>query len=152
MVSEVDDYVGQILNHLEDTGLAQNTIVIFISDHGEYLGDYHTYGKGAPGNDCISRVPCIVRWPEGVASGTTVSGLTEALDILPTILDLCGISHRYVCHQDGKELLFDHESDPNEYSDISDSPEYATILADLRHQMCQRLLNTPLPKRREWAY
>jgi arylsulfatase len=55
MISEVDHHVSRILDHLSASGLAENTIVLFVSDHGEYLGDYHTYGKGASGNDCIPR-------------------------------------------------------------------------------------------------
>jgi arylsulfatase len=191
MVTEVDHHVGRILDHLDETGLSENTIVFFISDHGEYLGDYHTYGKGAPGHDCVSRVPCIVRWPQGGKPGTTVTGLTEAVDIVPTILDLCSIptpksvqgasfrpalegeaehgkqsamtesgpctsirtdQYRYVCYQDGRELLYDHASDPEEYTDVSALPDYAEVLANHRHQLCQRLLSTTLRKRREWAY
>ena len=191
MISEVDHHVGQLLDHLDETGLSDNTIIFFISDHGEYLGDYHTYGKGAPGNDCISRVPCIVRWPQGGQQGIDVSGLTEAVDVVPTILDLCGIpvpksvqgrsfrpalegdttygkdsaltesglcssirtdGHRYVCYQDGKEMLFEHESDPDEYIDLSENADYQDILSEHRLQLCRRLLNTKLPRRREWAY
>ncbi|MBK34565.1 MAG: hypothetical protein CME26_03415 [Gemmatimonadetes bacterium] len=63
MISEVDHYVGKLLDHLDERGLADNTIVLFVSNHSEYLGDYHTYGKGPPGQDCISRVPCLVRAP-----------------------------------------------------------------------------------------
>ena len=91
MITEVDDYVGQILHHLEDRGLTDNTIVLFVSDHGEYLGDYHTYGKGPPGQDCISRVPCVLRWPGQIPAGRTVHELTEAVDVLPTLLQAAAI-------------------------------------------------------------
>ena len=77
MISEVDDHVGRLVGHLDDRGLRDNTIVLFISDHGEYLGDHNTYGKGPPGHDCISRVPCIVRFPDGAESNLTASGLQE---------------------------------------------------------------------------
>lgn len=191
MISEVDHHVGRILGHLDEHGLTENTIVFFISDHGEYLGDYHTYGKGAPGNDCISRVPCIVRWPAGAEAGTTVTGLTEAVDVLPTILDACAIPipraaqgrsfrpalqgdatfgkesaltecnkctslrtdrYRYVCHENGRESLFDLHTDPGEYIDLAGSADHASIVADHRHQLCRRLMNARLPERREWAY
>ena len=191
MITEVDHHVGRLLDHLEETGLAENTVVFFISDHGEYLGDYHTYGKGAPGNDCISRVPCIVRWPGGGQKGHEVTSLTEAIDVVPTILDLCAVpiptavqgqsflsvlegndypgrssaltesepctairtdGHRYVCYRDGREMLYDLEADPHEYSDVSSDSDYSAVLADHRLELCQRLMSTSLPRRREWAY
>lgn len=56
MVSEVDHLVGRILSRLDELGLAQNTLVVFTSDHGEWLGQHLRYGKGHPGDDCVSRV------------------------------------------------------------------------------------------------
>jgi arylsulfatase len=92
MISEVDYYVGKLLDRLEELDLSDNTIVLFTSDHGEYLGDHLRYQKGYPGEDCISRVPCIVRWPRGIAEpGRTFDGLVEAVDVLPTLLECAGI-------------------------------------------------------------
>nr|WP_243896246.1 sulfatase-like hydrolase/transferase [Paenibacillus sp. F411] len=92
MVSEVDEYVGKLLDRLDALGLSENTIVVFTSDHGEYLGEHLRYQKGYPGEDCISRVPCIIRWPAGIQKpGRVFSGITEAVDILPTVLECCGI-------------------------------------------------------------
>lgn len=92
MISEVDYYVGKLLDRLEELGLSDNTIVLFTSDHGEYLGDHLRYQKGYPGEDCISRVPCIVRWPRGIAEpGRKFDGLVEAVDVLPTLLECAGI-------------------------------------------------------------
>jgi arylsulfatase A-like enzyme len=191
MISEVDDHVGRILNHLDGLGKRDNTIVLFISDHGEYLGDYHTYGKGPPGHDCISRVPCIVRFPDGAESGLTVSGIQEAVDVLPTLLDLCAIpipgnvqgqsfrralegdasfgresalteslncrairtdAHRYVCHRDGREELYDLTVDPGEYIDVADNSTHVSVLTHHRRLLIQRMMGACLPRRREWAY
>lgn len=92
MVSEVDHHVGRILQALDDSGQADNTIVVFTSDHGEYLGQHARWGKGAPGHECVQRVPLIIRFPDGAtAPGRTCSGLVEAVDVLPTLLDGCGI-------------------------------------------------------------
>jgi arylsulfatase len=91
MVSEVDHHVGQLLDCLERQGIADNTVVIFTSDHGEYLGDHQNYGKGAPGHDCVSRVPCLIRWPAGAAGSGTANGITEAVDVVPTLLEAAGI-------------------------------------------------------------
>jgi arylsulfatase A-like enzyme len=104
MVSEVDDRVRQILSCLDDLGLANSTIVVFTSDHGEWLGEHLRYGKGYPGHDCVSRVPLIVRWPSGIsAPGRTVSTLVESVDILPTLLGCAGIPIPY--HLQGSSLL-----------------------------------------------
>jgi arylsulfatase A-like enzyme len=92
MVSEVDHHVGRILGRLDDLGLRQDTIVIFTSDHGEWLGEHLRYGKGYPGHDCVSRVPFIVRWPAGIAApGRTSHSIIEAVDVVPTLLSCAGI-------------------------------------------------------------
>ena len=91
MVSEVDHHVGQLLDCLDRQGIADNTIVIFTSDHGEYLGDHQNYGKGAPGHDCVSRVPCLIRWSSGAGGSGVANGITEAVDVVPTLLEAAGI-------------------------------------------------------------
>lgn len=90
MVSEVDHWVGRILDCLEAQGLADNTLVLFTSDHGEWLGEHLRYGKGMPGPDCVSRVPFMVRGP-GVRAATRCDEIVEAVDAVPTLLELCGI-------------------------------------------------------------
>ncbi len=92
MVSEVDRHVGRILSALEEEGQAENTIVVFTSDHGEWLGEHLRWGKGWPGADAVSRVPLLVRWPAGeLAAGRRVSDIVEAVDVLPMLLDCAGI-------------------------------------------------------------
>ena len=92
MVSEVDHHVGRILAALAAHGLAENTIVLFTSDHGEWLGEHLRFGKGYPGDDAVSRTPLIVRWPAGIAApGRVVSQMVEAVDIVPTLLETAGI-------------------------------------------------------------
>jgi arylsulfatase A-like enzyme len=92
MISEVDHHVGRILAQLDQQGLADNTIVLFTSDHGEWLGDHLRFGKGYPGDDAASRVPLIVRWPTGIAApGRTERYIVEAVDVLPTLLECAGI-------------------------------------------------------------
>ncbi|MFQ6040717.1 MAG: sulfatase, partial [Candidatus Poribacteria bacterium] len=104
MVSEVDYHVGRILDCLDDCGIAENTIVIFTSDHGEWLGEHLRYGKGFPAHDCISRVPLIIRWPEGVKShGRTVSGIVEGVDVIPMLLEAAGVPIPY--YLQGHSLL-----------------------------------------------
>lgn len=104
MVTELDHHAGKILAHLEALGLAEDTIVIFTSDHGEWLGEHGRYGKGYPGDDSVTRVPLVIRWPNGGAmSGTTVSQVVEAVDVLPTLLECAGI--QTPPHLQGRSLL-----------------------------------------------
>ena len=92
MISEVDHHVGRILAHLEERGLRDDTIIVFTSDHGEWLGEHLKYGKGYPAPDCISRVPLLIRCPAGDAQrGRTVQQIVEAVDVVPTLLELAGI-------------------------------------------------------------
>ena len=91
MVAQVDDGVGKILNTLRETGLYDDTVIVFTSDHGEFLGDHGRIQKGMPGHDCITNVPCIVSYPRRFPGGRRSQALVEAVDILPTLLDLCGI-------------------------------------------------------------
>jgi len=92
MVSEVDHHVGRILAHLDALGLRDDTLVVFTSDHGEWLGEHLRYGKGYPGHDCVTRVPLIMRWPGHLEQpGRTESGLVEGVDVLPTLLESAGI-------------------------------------------------------------
>ena len=90
MISEVDDFVGRILGALDAEGLRDNTIVVFTSDHGEWLGTHLKFGKGYPADDAVSRVPFIVSAPNG-ESGQNVDDIVEAVDIVPTLLSLAGI-------------------------------------------------------------
>lgn len=95
MVSEVDDHVGRILETLARRGFDRTTMVIFTSDHGEWLGRYGRYGKGYPADDAVSRVPLLVRLPDGPDGARPVAPVVEtvveAIDVLPTILETVGI-------------------------------------------------------------
>jgi arylsulfatase A-like enzyme len=92
MVSEVDTHAGRILAALDELDLSENTLVVFTSDHGEWLGEHLRYGKGFPAHDCISRVPCLIRWSSEIAEpGRTIASLVEAVDIVPTLLECIGI-------------------------------------------------------------
>ncbi len=90
MCELIDDQVGRIMATLESTGQRENTIVIFMSDHGEMLGDHGIYFKGPHFYDATVRVPLILSWPPRFQSGLRVTGLTELIDLVPTLLDACG--------------------------------------------------------------
>jgi Arylsulfatase A and related enzymes len=86
MCDLIDDQVGRMLDSLERSGQLDNTIVIFMSDHGELLGDHGMYLKGPHFYDCSVRVPLIVRGP-GIRGGRRIASLTELADLAPTLLE-----------------------------------------------------------------
>lgn len=91
LVTHVDDCIGYILNTLEEENLLENTIIIFTSDHGEFLGDHGRIQKGPPGQDCITNVPLLVSYKNHISENIEFDQLVESVDIVPTILDYCGV-------------------------------------------------------------
>lgn len=91
-VSFVDEQIGRILRALEETGSLDNTLILFSSDHGEYLGDYGCFGKRGM-HDVSSRVPLIVRWPGGELGGERCDCPASLVDFAPTFLSAAGIGY-----------------------------------------------------------
>ncbi len=91
MVTLIDDEVGRILAALDDLGLAENTLVIFTSDHGEMLGDHQLLLKGPMLYEGAVRVPLILRWPGHLPNGARCGDLVEWIDLCPTMLDVAGV-------------------------------------------------------------
>ncbi len=89
MVSLIDDQIGRILATLEEQGLAENTVVVVLSDHGDYLGDHGFYGKGLP-YDSVLRIPLIWHGPQIV--NRQITSVASTLDIAPTLLDLAQVT------------------------------------------------------------
>lgn len=90
-MTAIDDQVGKLMKALELLGLKENTIVFFLSDHGEMLGSHGDIWKRLPWEESI-RVPGILRWPRQVKGGQEKQALLTHLDLAPTLLSLCGIS------------------------------------------------------------
>ncbi|MBN1864660.1 MAG: sulfatase-like hydrolase/transferase [Victivallales bacterium] len=89
-ISLIDDWIGRILDAIENRGNIENTIIVFWSDHGELLGDHGRVYKETF-HESSMRVPLIVSWPGRFASGVESDALVEIIDIFPTILDSLGI-------------------------------------------------------------
>ena len=91
-VTLVDRWVGHLLETLEDTGHAKDTIVVFTSDHGCMLGEQGEIHKGQDRlrNQC-TRLPLLIRHPKGKGAGQRVSGFVQHQDIMPTVLSLMDI-------------------------------------------------------------
>jgi arylsulfatase A-like enzyme len=91
-VTHVDFHIGRVLDYLRETGKIDDTLIIFTSDHGEMLYDRGMMQKFVP-YDSSTRVPMIVRYPELVKAGTASDQFVDLLDILPTCLDVCGLTY-----------------------------------------------------------
>ncbi len=91
-IAWIDQQVGRIIDCLERTGQRENTMIIFMSDHGEMLGDHGLVGKGNRFYDELVRVPLIVSWPQQFTGGRCVDHLVELTDIKPTLVELAGLA------------------------------------------------------------
>ena len=91
LVTLIDEYVGRLVDALEEQGALENTLVIYTSDHGEMLGDFRMRGK-SNFYEPVIHVPMIVRPPAGGVSGRRFNGLMEVMDIAPTVLDYAGVA------------------------------------------------------------
>ena len=89
-VSLIDDCVGKILKTLEELKLRENTIIVFMSDHGDLLGDHYIFYKGPYHYRHCAAVPLMVNWPGRVGAGKVIDGIVQEIDVLPTILELAG--------------------------------------------------------------
>ena len=87
----VDDEIGRVLDYLDESGLAENTIVVYTSDQGFYLGEHGWFDKRFIYDESF-KTPLLVRWPGVVAPGTTTTDMVQNLDFAQTLLDAAGIA------------------------------------------------------------
>ena len=96
LVTCVDRWVGRFLEKLETVGLAGNTLVVFLTDHGHLFGDHDLQGKptGPFGRlyEPTTRVPLMIRHPKGIGAGRRIGGLAQHPDLVPTILEFLGVA------------------------------------------------------------
>lgn len=102
LITEVDANIGSIVERLKTSGDYDNTLIVFTSDHAELLGEHHLWGKEAY-FDGAFHLPLIIRDPRPEAvRGVTIDAFTEAIDVMPTILDWLGLETPRAC--DGRSL------------------------------------------------
>ena len=89
-VASVDDNIGRMLDYLDESGLAENTVVFYSSDQGFYLGDHGWFDKRFMYEESY-RMPFLVRWPGVIKPGTRCRELTSNLDFAETFLDIAGV-------------------------------------------------------------
>ncbi len=92
MISLMDKYIGKILASLETHGLADDTLLIFTTDHGHLFGQHESSSSGAFHYEDLLRVPFILRWPGRVPAGKESDALQSQVDLSPTLLDCIGMA------------------------------------------------------------
>ncbi|AQQ09936.1 Choline-sulfatase [Sedimentisphaera cyanobacteriorum] len=108
MVKCIDDNVGKILAYLKRTGLEENTIVVFTSDHGDLMGEHNRHNKGLP-YETSARIPFVIKYPGKIKPGKIVRKANTNTDFAPTILSLMGFEGELKgCH--GEDISKDFTS------------------------------------------
>ncbi|MEN1678419.1 MAG: sulfatase [Planctomycetota bacterium] len=175
--SFVDHQVGRVLEALEQSPHAKNTVIVLWSDHGYHLGEKNTFQKQTTW-ERASHVPMVFSGP-GIVPGGRCDRPVGLIDIYPTLVELAGLpanklnegrslvplledpgrewdhpvlvswkkdSHalqtdryRYIRYGDGSEELYDHASDPNEWTNVVDNPDYEAVKRQLAAQLAERV-------------
>ncbi len=96
LCESLDHEMGRLLQFLDDNGLSENTLVVFTADHGEMAGSHGKYRKSEPEDESLN-VPLFMRLPGRLKSGVTEETLFSSLDLMPTMLSVCGLDDPGTC-------------------------------------------------------
>ena len=92
IISELDHHIGRVLRHLDETGLAENTVVLYSTDHGDFCGGHGLLDKHFCFYEDIARVPLLARWPGRLPPGTVCPAyVSGAIDLARTLLAVAGV-------------------------------------------------------------
>ncbi|MCC6796482.1 MAG: sulfatase-like hydrolase/transferase [Candidatus Hydrogenedentes bacterium] len=89
-IEQIDRKVGAMIEALKNKGLYDDTLIVYVSDHGEYMGQHHMLLKANYMYDSLARVPLIIKHPGGHRAGETMQGLVSLIDLAPTIVRAAG--------------------------------------------------------------
>ena len=119
MVTNIDDNLGRLFVSLEKLGLAEKTLVIFLTDNGPQQLRYNGGMRDRKGSvyEGGIRVPCFIRWPSHLPKGKQVDTIAMAFDLTPTILDACGVAPPKDLAFDGLSLLPLLQGEPVQWPD-----------------------------------
>lgn len=101
-VKSVDEGIGKILDYLEETGLDENTLVVYTSDQGFYLGEHGWFDKRFMYEESM-KMPLLMQLPGVIEPGTNIDALVQNLDFAPTFLDLAG-GKEYAANMQGESF------------------------------------------------
>ncbi len=151
MIEMIDDGVGQLLDTLAAQGQLENTIVIFTSDHGDYLGDHGLLHKGPASYRQLTEVPLVMSGP-GIQAGMTADGMTNHIDLTPTLLALSETSTEGV-QFDGLSLTPLLHQEKQSIRDYNFGEYHPTVRKELYNQTIytQKWRYTIYPELSEWG-
>jgi arylsulfatase len=144
-VEFVDDQFGRVVKALESTGQLDSTLIVFMSDHGESMGDHGLMFKGCRFYEGLAHVPLIFSWPARFRRGVRSKALVELTDVVPTLLEASGIGRPNYLH--GRSLYpilsgntgIDRHRDfaRSEYHDALELPDasHANMLRNERYKL-----------------
>jgi arylsulfatase A-like enzyme len=89
----IDDMVGRVVDELERLDVRESTLIVFVSDHGDMLGDHWLWWKGSYHWPGCTNVPLFFNWPGKLQNGKLVVGMVQQTDVFPTILEMAGLSN-----------------------------------------------------------
>ena len=107
MIQNFDENLAKLLQRLDEWKLAENTIFIFMTDNGSASGVFNAGMRGTKGTvyEGGHRVPCFIRWPARLKGGFDIEHLAAHVDLLPTLIELCGIPYPRDILFDGRSLM-----------------------------------------------
>ena len=145
LVEHLDHQLGRLIDHLEESGQRENTIIMFMSDHGECLGDHGLYWKGGFFYECNVHVPLIFSCPGLIKEGLRSDALVELMDVAPTVLELLELPVPQYMQAKSLAGILTGKSDPHHhkdcvyaeyyYSALLSNKVYATMYFDGRYKM-----------------
>jgi arylsulfatase A-like enzyme len=175
-ISQIDYQVGRMVAFLRERGLYDDTLIVFTSDHGEYLGFHHLLLKSGPMYDPLLRVPLLVKLPGNGQGGAVSDALVCNIDLAPTILKQAGIAAppvlpgrdlfdldtgndrsfvfvsgmggRYSCRSRGHKLLVHRQPERDAFFDLHADPlEMSNRISD---PACQSLIRDHRDALQNW--
>ncbi|MDW5288094.1 sulfatase [Formosa sp. PL04] len=176
-ISFADACIGELLNSLDNSPYADNTIIVLMGDHGWHLGEKEHWSKNALW-ERAAKTPLLIFDPRNKEAGVSTR-IVSLLDVYPTLIDLCGLpskedldgnsivallenptiewneialtskaagmhslrneQYRYTVYSDGFEELYDHNSDPNEWTNIANDASNKAVLIEFRSELKNQL-------------
>lgn len=137
LVTEIDSHVGDIMSAIKEMGITEETIIIYTSDHGDFVGSHGMVEKCASGHNVYEdtlRVPMIIKWDGIKAKGLKRDELVELVDLYPTLVDLCGLDGSIIYQElQGKTirpLLDNSVCQPFRVSSVSENNAQITVITD----------------------
>jgi arylsulfatase A-like enzyme len=132
MISLIDKNIGRVMEALQECGELENTVVVFVADHGELLGDHGIGTKGEFHYQSLVKVPFIISYPPMIEAGNVNDGLVMTYDLMPTILDLCRLPRQRCTAQSLLPMLQDRA--PGRDAVLIEGPGVRTVV-DERYRL-----------------